>query len=221
MDQQFRTIECLAPDLKALLERQRRAFAENPPRYSDRLEALRSLESALLKRQGEIIGAISQDFGGRAAEETLALEVFPLLNEVRYACRRLKKWMASHRAKVQWQFWPGKALVLYEPLGVVGILSSWNCPLFLSFAPLTSALAAGNHVLLKPSELSPASAELIQSIVSDLYPPEYVSVINGGVDTAAELIHLPLDHVLFTGSARVGKLVMKAASENLVPVTLE
>src|SRR5262249_13581410 len=86
---------------------------------------------------------------------------------------------------------------------------------------LTGALAAGNHVLLKPSELSPATAELIQCVICDLYPPEYVSVIIGGPETAAELIQLPLDHLLFTGSGRVGKLVMKAASENLVPVTLE
>ena len=209
------------PDLKALLETQRCAFAARPPRYSERIDALRKLEGAMLKRQDDIIAAISDDFRGRAREETLALELFPLLYEIRYACRHLKRWMAPRRVPVQWQFWPGKARVFYEPLGVVGILSSWNYPLYLTLAPFTGALSAGNHVLLKPSELAPATAELMKAIVSDLYPPEYVSVIIGGPETAADFVRLPLNYMLFTGSSRVGKLVMKAASENLVPVTLE
>src|SRR5262249_4121017 len=144
-----------ASDIGLLFTAQRTAFTKSPPRYADRIDALRALESALLRRQDDIIDAVSQDFGGRAAEETLALELFPLLNEIRYACRHLKRWMSPYSAKVQWQFWPGKARVIYEPLGVVGILASWNYPVFLSLAPLTSALAAGNHALLKPSELSP------------------------------------------------------------------
>jgi coniferyl-aldehyde dehydrogenase len=211
----------IAPDLQTLLHAQRSAFAANPPAYSDRMNALQKLEAALLSRQAGIIAAISEDFGGRAAEETLALELFPLLGEIRYARRHLKQWMAPRRAKVQWAFQPGRARVFHEPLGVVGILSSWNFPLFLSLAPLTAALAAGNHVLLKPSELAPAAAEVIKSIVKDLYPPEYVSVVIGGPETASELTRLPLDHLLFTGSTVNGKSVMKAASENLVPVTLE
>src|SRR5262249_42534702 len=154
-------------------------FAASPPRYSERIDALRKLEGALLKRQDDITAAISDDFRGRAREETLALEVFPLLYEIRYACRHLKRWMAPRRVPVQWQFWPGKARVFYEPLGVVGILSTWNYPLYLTLAPFTGALSAGNHVLLKPSELAPATAELMKAIVSDLYPPEYVSVIIG------------------------------------------
>jgi coniferyl-aldehyde dehydrogenase len=207
--------------LRALLEAQRLAFREHPPQYSERLHALRALERVLTARQGDLTAAISKDFGGRAAEETLALEVLPLLNEIRHARRHLKRWMAPHREPVQWQCWPGKARTIHQPLGVVGIVSPWNYPLLLSLAPLTGALAAGNHVLLKPSEAAPATAKLIQSMVSELYEPDYVRVITGGVDTAAEFVRLPLDHLLFTGSARVGKLVMQAASENLVPVTLE
>jgi coniferyl-aldehyde dehydrogenase len=209
------------PELRRLLAAQRSAFAERPPRYRERLDALRALERAVLKHQHDMAAAVWQDFGGRATEETVALELFPLLREIRHACGHLKRWMAPRRAQVEWQFWPAKARTEYEPLGVVGILSPWNYPFFLSLAPLTGVLAAGNHALVKPSELAPASAELIRSILSDLYPPEYVSVITGGAETAAELSRLPLDHLLFTGSARVGKLVMRAASENLVPVTLE
>ena len=205
----------------ALFDAQRRAFADNPPRYEQRLDALRALEASLTKRRHEIAAAISDDFGGRPAEETFALELFPLLNEIRHARRNLKRWMTPHRAPVAWPFQPSTARIVYQPLGVVGILSPWNCPLFLTLAPLTGVLAAGNHALLKPSELAPASAGIIAAIISDLFPPEYVATIVGDAETAADLTRLPFDHLLFTGSARVGRLVMKAASENLVPVTLE
>jgi coniferyl-aldehyde dehydrogenase len=207
--------------VRDLLEAQRRAFATSPPRYAQRVDALRALEESLSKRRHDIAAAIAEDFGGRPAEETFALELFPLLNEIRHACRNLKSWMKPRRAPVQWQFQPATARILYQPLGVVGILSPWNYPFFLTLAPLTGVLAAGNHALLKPSELAPASAELVVSILSDLFPREYVAAMTGGPDTAAELSRLPLDHLLFTGSTRVGKLVMQAASEHLVPVTLE
>jgi coniferyl-aldehyde dehydrogenase len=129
--------------------------------------------------------------------------------------------MTPRSAPVQWQFWPGTGRILYAPLGVVGIVSTWNYPLFLSLAPLVGALAAGNHVLLKPSELAPATADLIAALIADLYPSTYVHVVTGNSDVAAAFTRLPLDHLLFTGSTRVGRLVMSAASEHLVPVTLE
>jgi len=207
--------------LRDLLDAQRAAFARQPPGYAERLDALRRLERALLKRQDDIAAAVSRDFGGRPPEETWALELFPLLLEIRHACRHLKRWMAPRSAPVPWPFWRAKAAVVHQPLGVVGILSTWNYPVFLSLAPLTGALAAGNHVLLKPSELAPTTAALLEELLSELYPSTYVSVITGGAETAAELTRLPLDHILFTGSGRVGRQVMKAASENLVPVTLE
>lgn len=212
---------CSLSEIRGRFTAQRAAFRAKAPDYEYRLHALRSLERALVQHQESFIEAISRDFGGRAAEETLMLEVFPALNEIRYAARHLKSWMQSRRAGVSWQFWPGRAKVLHLPLGVVGILSAWNCPVFLSFAPLAGALAAGNHVMLKPSDLAPATATLIRSVLADIYAPEYVSVVLGGGDTASEFVSLPFDHLLFTGSTRVGKLVMKAASENLTPVTLE
>ena len=208
-------------DLRELLDAQRAAFRSAPPDYARRLDALRALESAIRSHQGEIVEAADADFGGRAAEETLALEVFPLLNELRYARRHLKGWMAPRRAAVQWPFWPSRAGIIYQPLGVVGVLSPWNYPFFLGLSPLAGILAAGNHAILKPSELTPASGEVIRTIVAEALPPSYVTVIIGGADTAADLARLPLDHLLFTGSTRVGILVARAASERLVPVTLE
>jgi coniferyl-aldehyde dehydrogenase len=210
-----------APALRASFEAQRAAFRKNPPSYRDRIRALRALERALLKQKDDIVQAISDDFGGRAPEETLSLELFPLLNEIRHSARHLKEWMAPRRADVPWQFWPARSQVIYQPLGVVGILAAWNYPLFLSLGPMVGALAAGDHVMLKPSELAPRTAELMASLIAGLFPPEYASVIVGDAEKAGEFAHLPFDHLLFTGSERVGKLVMKAASENLTPVTLE
>jgi coniferyl-aldehyde dehydrogenase len=208
-------------DLRVTFEAQRAAFRKNPPAYRDRVQALRALERALLAHRNEMVKAISDDFGGRAHEETLLLELFPLLNEIRHAVRNLKSWMELRHADVPWQFWPARSRVIYQPVGVVGILSAWNYPLFLSLGPMVGALAAGDHVMLKPSELAPRTAELIASIIAGLYPREYVTVIAGDAEKAAEFARLPFDHLLFTGSERVGKLVMKAASENLTPVTLE
>ncbi len=207
--------------LQHCFEGQRAAFRGKMPGYGERREALRSLENALLKHKSQIVSAISDDFGGRAAEETLALELFPTLAEIRYAISHLKRWMEPRRAPVSWQFWPARAEVLYQPLGVVGILSAWNYPLFLSYAPLANALAAGNHVMLKPSEFAPRTGELLRSIAAELFSPDYVTIVLGEAETGSEFSRLRFDHLLYTGSARVGKLVMRAAAENLTPVTLE
>jgi coniferyl-aldehyde dehydrogenase len=207
--------------LRALFEAQRTAFAAAPAGHAERVEALRGLDRLLARRQHDIADAVSEDFGGRARAETLALELLPVRNEIRHACASLKRWMRPRRARVQWQCWPATARISCQPLGVVGIVSSWNYPVFLALAPLTAALAAGNHALVKTSELAPATAAVLQAIVRELFPPAYASIVTGGADTAAAFVRLPFDHLLFTGSARVGRLVMQAAAENLVPVTLE
>jgi coniferyl-aldehyde dehydrogenase len=210
------------PDgLRDTFETLRAAWSAAPPDYARRMDALAALEDAVTRRRDDIIDAVAEDFGGRAAEETLALELLPLVNELRYARRRLKRWMAPRRAGVQWQFWPASARVVHQPLGVVGVLAAWNCPFFLSLSPLAGILSAGNHALVKPSELAPASAEVIRSIVETAFPRDYVAVVTGGEALAARFSRLPFDHLLFTGSTRVGNLVLQAASERLVPVTLE
>jgi coniferyl-aldehyde dehydrogenase len=208
-------------DLRGCFESQRSAFRKSPPGYRRRIEALRSLERVLLNHKDDLIASISADFGGRASEETLALELAPALNEIRHALHNLKRWMEPRHAAVGWQFWPARARVMYQPLGVVGILSAWNYPLFLSIGPMIGAIAAGDHVMVKPSELAPQTAELIRSMVAEIYPPEYATVLTGDAAIAAEFARLPFDRLLFTGSERVGRLVMKSASENLTPVTLE
>jgi coniferyl-aldehyde dehydrogenase len=206
---------------RTLFDQQRAAFRRAALSYKDRMDALRAIERALIDHKDEIVRAISGDFNSRAAEETLALELVPLLGEIRDARKHLKEWMAPREVEVGWQFQPASARIEMQPKGVVGILGAWNYPLFLTVGPAVGAIAAGNRVMMKPSELAPRSAELLEKIVKKAFPGNYVAVINGGADVAQEFSALPFDHLLFTGSARVGKLVMKAAAENLTPVTLE
>ena len=172
-------------------------------------------------RREEFAAAISDDFGGRARQETLLLEVFPLVDNIRHAIRHVPQWMRPRPAQAGWQFLPGRARVVYQPLGVVGIIGAWNYPVLLSLSPLVSALAAGNHAMLKPSELAPRTADLLARLVADLFPADYVTVATGGPETGAAFAALPFDHLLFTGSTRVGKRIMRSASEHLTPVTLE
>ena len=197
------------------------AFAQEPPDAQRRIRALRALLQAVRARREEFAEAISVDFGGRARQETLLLEVFPLVDNIRHAIRHLAQWMRPRPAQAGWQFLPGRARVVYQPLGVVGIIGAWNYPLLLSLSPLVSALAAGNHAMLKPSELAPRTADLLARLIAELFPADYVTVVTGGPETGAAFAALPFDHLLFTGSTRVGKIVMRSASENLTPVTLE
>jgi coniferyl-aldehyde dehydrogenase len=208
-------------DLAAALAAQRAAVEKQPPDAQRRIRALRTLLQALRARREEFVQAISGDFGGRARQETLLLEVFPLVDNIRHAIRHLPQWMRPRPAAAGWQFLPGRARVVYQPLGVVGVIGAWNYPLLLSLSPVVGALAAGNRVMLKPSELTPRTAELLARLISDLFPADYIKVVTGGPETGAAFAALPFDHLLFTGSTRVGKLVMRSASEHLTPVTLE
>jgi len=208
-------------ELAATLAAQRTAFARQPPDAPRRIRALRAFLKAVRARREEFVQAISEDYGGRARQETLLLEVFPVVDTIHHAIRHLPQWMRPRPAAAGWQFMPGRARVVYQPLGVVGIIGAWNYPLLLSLSPVVSALAAGNHVMLKPSELAPRTADLLARLVSDLFSAEYVTVVTGGPETGAAFAALPFDHLLFTGSTRVGKLIMRSASEHLTPVTLE
>ncbi len=209
-------------DLPHLLQKQRAAIRRDGiPDYPRRRKALNDLQTILVERQDAIAKAISADFGNRSSFETVLAEIFVLVSELRHMRSHLKSWMRPKRVGADWPFLPATAKIIYQPLGVVGIIAPWNYPVQLTLAPLIGALAAGNHAIIKPSELAPATAELLKNLLAEIYPEEYVAVVTGGVEVAAALSELPLDHLMFTGSTRVGKLVMKAASQNLTPVTLE
>ena len=204
-----------------MLAAQREAFTARPADPRRRIRALKSLLKALRAQREDFVRAISEDFGGRSRQETLLLEVFPVVDTLRHTIRHLPEWVRPRAVSTGWQFLPGSGRVIYQPLGVVGIIGAWNYPLLLSLSPVISALAAGNHVMLKPSELAPRTATVLARLASDLFTDDYVTVVTGGPETGAAFAALPFDHLLFTGSTRVGKLIMRSASENLTPVTLE
>jgi len=203
-------------------ESQRRAFAvETWPSLETRRARLDRLAAALRENEQAIREAISADFGHRAHEETLLLEQFVSSEGLRHARRHLRAWLRPERRRVAWWSLPGRARVLYQPLGVVGVIVPWHYPLFLAVGPLVAALAAGNRVMLKMSEFTPRFGELFARLIAGAFPAEEVCVVNGGVEVAQHFTGLPFDHLLFTGSTRVGREVMRQASEHLTPVTLE
>ena len=209
-------------ELQALCARMRAAsLREPPPPLRERRVRLDALRGAIAARREEIADKIDADFGGRSRHETLLAEVWLTLSSIAHARSHLRAWMRPERRPVNWPFRPARARVIPGPKGVVGIIAPWNYPFSLAMIPFASAIAAGNRVILKPSEFAPRTAALIARIVGEALPPECAAVVTGGADVGAALSRLPLDHLLFTGSARVGAEILREASANLTPVTLE
>lgn len=209
-------------DLERVFDMQRQAFAANPmPVAGQRQQWLDSLRQLLSDERQAIIEAISADFSHRSADETLLAELMPSLQNIHYARRHLRKWMRSSRRSVGMAFQPASAKVVYQPLGVVGVIVPWNYPLYLAIGPLVGALAAGNRVMLKLSESTPATGELLKKLFAKVFPEDLVAVVLGEAEVGVAFSRLPFDHLLFTGATSVGRHVMRAAAENLTPVTLE
>ncbi len=209
-------------NLETLFESQQNAFRATP--YSDlntRLHRLTRLEQLLKKYEIEFCEAISQDFGCRTGDETRLLEMFPSFAGIRHAKKHLKKWMKAEKRAVSLTFQPAKARVFYQPLGVIGIIVPWNYPLFLAIGPMVSAMAAGNHLMVKISESTENFGRVFAKAVAEFFPEDLVTVVNGSVEVAQQFTQLAFHHLLFTGSTSVGKKVMAAAAKNLTPVTLE
>lgn len=215
-------VDAAAVDMAAWLARQRSAFLrEGPPSLEQRKARLARLRAAVLAYRDEVEEAVSADFGHRSRHETGIMELSGVIQAIDYLTRNLRRFMKPQRRHVGWLFRAGRARVAYQPLGVIGVMAPWNYPIALSFIPLATALAAGNRAMLKPSELTPRTSELMRRMLADTFPPEEVMVVLGGPEVGATFSGLPFDHLLFTGSTQVGRKVMKAASDNLVPVTLE
>ncbi|MEO8143774.1 MAG: coniferyl aldehyde dehydrogenase [Betaproteobacteria bacterium] len=209
-------------DLRRLLDLQRRAFAAEPmPSRAVRVGRLQRLRGMVEKHEAAIAEAISADFGGRSRHETLVAEVFVVVAAVNHAMRHLGRWMRMRRAPTALYYRPGYNRVMPQPVGVAGIVAPWNYPLQLALGPAVGALAAGNRVMLKPSELTPRLSALLARLVSEAFSEDEFVVVTGGADTGRAFVELPFDHLLFTGSTAVGRFVAQAAAKNLTPVTLE
>lgn len=201
---------------------QKSYFLQNTyPSYQQRIADLLKLKSLLIDNQQAFIQAMSQDFGHRSADDSKLGDILGTVMGINYTIKRLKRWMKAEKKHVGLLFQPAKASVIFQPKGVIGIIAPWNYPVFLSFGPLTAALAAGNVAMIKMSEFTPHTTDLLAKLMSGCFSKEQVAIVSGDAKMAATFSGLAFDHLFFTGSTAVGKLVMKSAAENLVPVTLE
>ena len=208
--------------VQSVFDVQRAAYDAAPAaEWAVRRDRLQRLQRLLAENETAIEAAIDADFGGRPRIETQIAEIFPCTAAIRGALRHGRHWMKPRRAGVSKWSLPARADVLPRPLGVVGIIVPWNYPLFLAVSPLVAALVAGNRAMVKMSEFTPAFAALFQRLVALAFNANEVAVVTGGPEIAAQFSDLPFDHLLFTGSTEVGRKVMRAASKNLTPVTLE
>lgn len=210
------------PDLNRLFALQKSAWAAAPfPSYDERIANLDRLIRLTEANEEAFITAISEDFGNRAREETLIAEIVVTVSGARHAKRSLRKWMRPRGVPTPLHMLPGRSRIEPQPLGVVGIISPWNYPLQLALAPAAAALAAGNRIIIKPSELTPRLAETLRKAIADEFDDRVCAVVTGGVETGQAFAETPFDHLLFTGSTAIGMRVAQAAAKNLTPVTLE
>lgn len=208
--------------LADLLARQRAAFErERYPSLDVRRDRLRRLLEIAERHEAEIVAAIDADFGGRSPHETRLGELYVAASGIRDALRDLARWMQPRRVPTPLALLPGRGEIRPQPLGVVGIISPWNYPFQLAILPATGAIAAGNRVLLKPSELTPRTSALLAELVAQRFAEDEFALVPGDADLGRAFAATKFDHLFFTGSTAVGRLVARAAAENLVPVTLE
>jgi len=208
--------------LNRLFQAQLTAYQQEPDTpFMIRCSRLDRLLKLIETHEADFIAAINADFQSRAPQETRLAELLVVRGSLLHARRHLKKWMRVRSIRTGLQFLPGVNRLMPQPLGVVGILSPWNYPLQLSLGPAIAALAAGNRVLIKPSELTPRFSELLERLVHSSFASDEMAVVNGGPDVGAAFSRLPFHHLFFTGSTAVGRIVGQAAAANLTPVTLE
>ena len=217
-------VETPEEEIAALLARQRAAYlAEGEVSLSTRKDRLSRALKCLMENKDEFIRLISEDFGNRSADTTLFADIGGSAGALKEAIRHVGKWMRPERRPLQFPLGllGAKAAVVPQPKGVVGLITPWNFPLTMVFVPLAQMLAAGNRVVIKPSEHTPRTSEFFAQVFSGNFDETEVAVVNGAVETSQSFARQPWDHLMFTGAPVVGKLIMRAAAENLTPVTLE
>ena len=212
-------------ELERILEVQKKAhLRDGPLSLEKRKEWIDRLINCIIEYQDKIPVAISKDFSHRSETSSLLTDVASSITSLKIAKNNIKQWMKPSKRRVSpaiLGLLGAKLRVEYQPLGTIGLISPWNFPVVLTFGPLGSIFAAGNRVMIKPSEFTPRTSELMKNMFEDNFSEEEVAVITGGPEVGADFSSLPFDHLLFTGATSIGKHVMRAASENLVPVTLE
>jgi acyl-CoA reductase-like NAD-dependent aldehyde dehydrogenase len=203
-----------------ILQQQRKFLSTGKTKdIAFRLTQLKNLKQAILDNTDEIISALKADLN-KPTFEAYLLEI-GVVKEIDYAIKNLKNWTKPKKVATPLEQLPGSAFIYPEPLGVVLIIAPWNYPFQLTISPLVGAIAAGNCAIIKPSEISPNTSSIIAKIFQKTFDPNYIAVVEGGVETSKELLQQKFDHIFFTGGTAIGKIVMEAAAKNLTPVTLE
>ena len=213
-----------AEQMGAILARQKQAnLRDGIPSAQMRTEWLDRCIRLLVDHEAEIVDALNADFGHRSKDQSAFTDVASSIGALKHAKKNLHKWMRPEKRSVEFPLglFGSKAQVLYQPKGVVGVISPWNFPVNLTFTPLAGIFAAGNRAMIKPSEFTEHTSALMKEMFAKAFTEEEVAVITGGPEVGAEFTKLPFDHMIFTGATSVAKHVMRAAADNLVPLTLE
>jgi aldehyde dehydrogenase (NAD+) len=207
--------------VEQIVEIQKKFFREGTTRsFESRETTLKKLRDLVSDNEEELCEAIQADFG-KPYFESFSTEIYTVLHEINFHLKHLKKWMESESVGSSMVTFPSRNTIYKHSLGTVLIIGAWNYPIHLSLMPLIGAISAGNTAVLKPSEIAPVTSSVLNELISESFDPGLIAVVEGAVDTTTELLNQPFDKIFFTGSSRVGKIVMKAAAEKLIPVTLE
>lgn len=210
-----------SPYLTLFQKQQAYQFTAGNVSVKNRIQKLNRLKAALeVTYRRQIHEALKIDLN-KSITETDLTEIYPIISEIKHVKRHLWHWVKNEKVPTPLSLFGASSYIKYEPKGVCLIISPWNFPLNLTFGPLVSAIAAGNTVILKPSEMTPHTSALMKTIVQDLFDDRDVALVEGQVESAQQLLQLPFNHIFFTGSPTVGKIVMAAAAEHLSSVTLE
>ena len=214
----------LDEDMRATLERQRAAhLADNAPSAEARIDRIDRAIDLLVRNRSAFEDAMCEDFGHRSKDASGLTDVASSIGALKHAKSNVKKWMRPEKRPTEFPLGllGGSSRIEFQPKGVVGVLSPWNFPVNLTFAPLAGVFAAGNRAMIKPSEFTEATSALLQSTIAEAFDETELAVFTGGPERGAAFTKLPFDHLLFTGATSIGRHVMRAAADNLVPVTLE
>ncbi len=207
-------------EIRQLFAQVKKLYVSDPyPSFTQRIERLTLLKQALIAHQDDLLAAMARDYGERSAFDSLICDILPSVRHLNYTLKRLRGWMKPHTRRAGWLLAPSTIKVEYQPLGVVGVMVPWNFPIFLSLGPIITALAAGNRVMVKLSEHTPHTNAVLREVFAAA--PEHIFAVEGEAEMSSYFSQLAFDHLLFTGSTAVGRLVAQAAAHNLTPITLE
>lgn len=216
--------ETTKEEMQAILDKQRSAFLkEGYPSYETRIERINRIEALLHDNMDALCEAMSRDFSHRSPHQSRVADMYATLETIKHTRKHLKKWMKDEKRKSPFplNLMGARAKVVYQPKGVVGNITTWNFPVFVAASPLVGILAAGNRCMIKLTEVTPATSELLAELFSKYFDESEVACITGGPEAGAAFSALPLDHILFTGATSIAKFILQGAAENLTPVTLE